>query len=134
MLRKVFSLDVLACPQCVGRMELIAFIADAGVAKRILDHLGLVSIGPPVAKTCAPDKALDPGPDCGGADPNSDDWGGLQDGQGPRLPIGCRREAKGDPCGASGRRGNVLGWLKWALILWTRVTMRHIVGSERRVE
>jgi hypothetical protein len=73
LLRKVFSLDVLACPQCGGRMELIAFIAEAGVAKRILDHLGLVSTGPPVPMPQAPDEASDPGPEYDGADPSYDD-------------------------------------------------------------
>ena len=72
-LQKVFPVDVLACPQCGGRMELIAFIAEPGVAKRILDHLGLVSTGPPVPKPRAPDEALDPGPDYGGADVTYDD-------------------------------------------------------------
>ncbi len=40
-LKRVFAIDVLACPDCDGRMQLIAFIAQATVAKRILDHLGL---------------------------------------------------------------------------------------------
>jgi Putative transposase len=73
LLRKVFSLDVLACPQCGGRMELIAFIAEAGTAKRILDHLGLVSTGPPVPKPQAPDEAPDQGPEYDGADSTYDD-------------------------------------------------------------
>jgi hypothetical protein len=68
LLRKVFSLDVLGCPQCGGSMELIASIAAAGVAKHILDHLGFDSTGPPVPKPRAPDEAFDPGPDYGGAD------------------------------------------------------------------
>ncbi len=41
LLAKVFEIDVLACPECGGRMQLIAFIAEPVVAKRILDHLGL---------------------------------------------------------------------------------------------
>ena len=73
LLRKVFSLDVLRSPQCGGRMELIAFIAEAGVAKRILDHLGLPSTGPPVARAVAPAEAADPGPEYGGADPIYED-------------------------------------------------------------
>ena len=73
LLRKVFSLDVLCCPQCGGRMELIAFIAEARVAKRILDHLGLQSTGPPVARSPALDEALAPGPEYGGADPTYDE-------------------------------------------------------------
>jgi len=44
----VFAVDVLACPDCGGRLKLIAFVADAGVAGRILDHLGLDSRGPPL--------------------------------------------------------------------------------------
>ncbi len=35
-------------PECGGRMLLIAFIAEATVAKRILDHLRLESTGPPL--------------------------------------------------------------------------------------
>jgi hypothetical protein len=34
---------VLACPECGGRMRLIAFIAEPSVAKQILDHLRLDS-------------------------------------------------------------------------------------------
>src|SRR6266545_1805439 len=45
LLAKVFEIDVLACPECGGRMQLIAFIAESTVAKRILDHLGLDSTG-----------------------------------------------------------------------------------------
>jgi hypothetical protein len=52
-------------------MELITFIAEAGVAKRVLDHLGLVSTGPPVPKPRTPDEALEPGPDT--ARPTYDD-------------------------------------------------------------
>lgn len=68
--RKVFSLDVLACPQCGGRMELLAFIAEASVARRILDHLGLASTGPPLARAVAPEPAADPDPEYGGPDPS----------------------------------------------------------------
>ncbi len=48
LLAKVFEIDVLACPECRGRMVLIAFIAEPTVAKRILDHLHLDSTGPPL--------------------------------------------------------------------------------------
>jgi hypothetical protein len=71
--RKVYSLDVLACPLCGGRMELMAFIAEAAVARRILDHLGLASTGRPLATAAAPDPAADPGPEYGGPDPSYDD-------------------------------------------------------------
>ncbi len=46
-----------------------AFIAEATVAKRILDHLGLDSRGPPLARAQAPPDALDPAPSHDGTDP-----------------------------------------------------------------
>ncbi len=73
LLRKVFSLDVLSCPECGGRMELMAFIAEAGVAKKILDHLGVASTGPPLLKVAAPEEHADPGPEYGGEHPSYDD-------------------------------------------------------------
>jgi hypothetical protein len=36
-----FALDVLRCPRCAGRMQLIATIEDPAVIQRILAHLGL---------------------------------------------------------------------------------------------
>ena len=53
LLQKVFAVDVLACPRCAGRLEVIAFITQPEVAKQILDHLGLASQGPPVRKAAA---------------------------------------------------------------------------------
>jgi hypothetical protein len=41
LLRRSFGLDVLACPDCGGRLRLVATIADARVIARILTHLGL---------------------------------------------------------------------------------------------
>ena len=41
MLRLTFALDVLACPDCGGRLRLVATIADPRVIARILAHLGL---------------------------------------------------------------------------------------------
>jgi hypothetical protein len=63
LLEKVFAVDVLACPECGGRLRLIAFIAEARVARRILDHLGLDSTGPPTARARAQPDALEPAPD-----------------------------------------------------------------------
>ncbi len=69
LLRKAFAIDVLACPECAGRMQLIAFIAEARVAKWILDHLGEDSTGPPVARAQAHAELLEPRHDYGAADP-----------------------------------------------------------------
>ena len=41
------GIDVLRCPTCDARMELIATIEDAAVARKILEHLGLPTRGPP---------------------------------------------------------------------------------------
>jgi hypothetical protein len=65
LLQKVFAVDVLACPRCAGRLEVIAYIAEPRVAKQILDHLGLEAQAPPLAKTAcvgAADPAAGRGP------------------------------------------------------------------------
>ena len=49
LLKNVFAVDGLACPDCGGRLQIIAFIADDAVARRIFLHLGLDSRGTPVA-------------------------------------------------------------------------------------
>jgi hypothetical protein len=40
-MRRAFDLDVLRCPRCAGRMELIATSEAPAVIARILAHLGL---------------------------------------------------------------------------------------------
>jgi hypothetical protein len=40
-MRRSVGFDVLACPRCGGRLELIALIEDPRVIRRILNHLGL---------------------------------------------------------------------------------------------
>jgi hypothetical protein len=69
LLHKVFAVDVLDCPSCGGRLRVLAFIAEATAARRILDHLGLDSQGPPLARAQAPPELFDLGPDYGAADP-----------------------------------------------------------------
>jgi len=69
LLKKVFEIDVLACPECGGRLRLIAFIAAATVARRILGHLGLDSTGPPAAPRRAQPNAIEPAPGYDVADP-----------------------------------------------------------------
>ena len=41
LMRRAFEIDVLACPRCGGRMQLIATIEDPSVIRKILAHLGL---------------------------------------------------------------------------------------------
>jgi len=40
-IRKVYESDPLTCPNCQGEMRIIAFIDQADVIKKILQHLGL---------------------------------------------------------------------------------------------
>jgi hypothetical protein len=40
-MRRAFEVDVRRCPQCGGRMHVIATIEDPAVIHRILAHLGL---------------------------------------------------------------------------------------------
>ena len=44
-MRRAFDLEVLRCPRCAGRMELIATIDDPAVIHRILAHLALPGHG-----------------------------------------------------------------------------------------
>jgi hypothetical protein len=40
-MQRSFGFDVLACPRCGDRLELIALIEDPRVIRRMLGHLGL---------------------------------------------------------------------------------------------
>jgi hypothetical protein len=40
-LQRTFAIDVLACPDCGGRLRLLATIPDRAVVEKILRHLGL---------------------------------------------------------------------------------------------
>jgi hypothetical protein len=41
LMRRSFGFDVLGCPRCGGRLQLIAVIEQAAVVRRILTHLGV---------------------------------------------------------------------------------------------
>ena len=57
LLKRVFGHDVLTCDRCGGRRRVIAFIEEPKVARKILDHLGLASTGPPRAAARPPPQA-----------------------------------------------------------------------------
>lgn len=44
MIRKVFEVDPLLCPQCGGQMRIIAFPTDYAVVDRIIQHLKLTFV------------------------------------------------------------------------------------------
>jgi hypothetical protein len=49
LLKRVFEVDALCCPQCGGRMRVLSAITDLTVAARILRCLALPSRAPPLA-------------------------------------------------------------------------------------
>ncbi|MCW5892049.1 MAG: hypothetical protein KIT14_16110 [bacterium] len=54
-MRRAFEADVLACPQCGGRMVVLATIDDPAVIARILTHLGQpLDPGDPVPERAPP--------------------------------------------------------------------------------
>jgi hypothetical protein len=44
MIRKVFEVDPLLCPQCGGQMRMISVITDYAVVDRIINHLKLTFV------------------------------------------------------------------------------------------
>ena len=55
-MQRSFGFDVLACPQCGGRLRLIALIDETRVIHRILGHLGLPT-EVPTARPARPARA-----------------------------------------------------------------------------
>ena len=49
LLARVFDIDISKCIHCNGKMKIISSIKDPPVIKRILTHLGLSPIPPPLA-------------------------------------------------------------------------------------
>jgi hypothetical protein len=49
LLRRVWELDVLECPRCLGRMKIVAAIHAPDTITKILDSLDLPSRAPPLA-------------------------------------------------------------------------------------
>ena len=45
-LKRVFNIDIETCPECKGKVKVIASIEDPQVIKKILGHLGLESRAP----------------------------------------------------------------------------------------
>jgi hypothetical protein len=54
LLKRVYDVDVLHCPRCAGRLEVIAAISERSVVTKILAHLGLPTSLPQPAPARAP--------------------------------------------------------------------------------
>jgi hypothetical protein len=61
LLRRSFSVDVLECPKCHGRLRVVGVITEREPIQRILAHLGLPTDPPAVAR--ARDSTDDAGDD-----------------------------------------------------------------------
>jgi hypothetical protein len=55
LLRRCFSVDVLECANCGGRLRVMAVVTAEASVSKILDHLKMPSLAPPVARARAPD-------------------------------------------------------------------------------
>jgi uncharacterized protein YbaR (Trm112 family) len=65
-MRRTFGIDVLACPQCGGRLRLLALIAHQPIVERILRHLGLPTERPePRPARASPGALVDAGSQLG---------------------------------------------------------------------
>ena len=58
-MRRVWSIDVLDCPECHGEMRIIAAIHGLEAIRAILECLGLPSRAPPIAAAEAEAEADD---------------------------------------------------------------------------
>ena len=46
LMHRAFAIDVLACPNCGGRLRLIGTLHDPAVIRKLLAHVGMASSGP----------------------------------------------------------------------------------------
>lgn len=53
-------MDVLVCPKCPGRMELIAVVTKTEAVRRVLTHLGLPAEAPAIHAARPPPQAALP--------------------------------------------------------------------------
>jgi hypothetical protein len=65
LLRRSFSVDVLECPKCHGRLRMITVITEREPARRILAHLGLPTDPPSVGRARDPTDDADEAGDDG---------------------------------------------------------------------
>ena len=49
LMRRVFEVDVLECPDCHGPLRIVSAIHPPEATRAILEHLGLPSRAPPIA-------------------------------------------------------------------------------------
>ena len=62
LLRRVFAVDVLECPDCGGRMRILAAIHPPDATRAILECLGLPSRAPPASRARPEPESPNPAP------------------------------------------------------------------------
>jgi hypothetical protein len=65
----VFAVDVLECPDCGGRLRVVAYLAEGKASREILQHFGLDPTGPPVKKAEPSPELVEPPPEYDLVDP-----------------------------------------------------------------
>ena len=72
LIQKIYNVDPLLCPKCLGSMKIISFIDDSEIIKKILKHLGVWDVkrkpppqanGPPTESFIIYDESSSPGAD-----------------------------------------------------------------------
>jgi hypothetical protein len=72
LIQKIYNVDPLLCPKCLGSMRIISFIEDSEIIKKILKHLELWDVrrkpparanGPPTEAFIIYDQSSSPGAD-----------------------------------------------------------------------
>ena len=61
LIQKIYHVDPLLCPKCMGSMKIISFIEDSEIIKKILKHLDLWNVRPkppPRANSPPPEPAV----------------------------------------------------------------------------
>jgi len=75
LIKQVWKSDPLLCPNCGGRMKIIAFLQDPDAIRRILEHLGRWFSDPPPR---APPSGTGPPDDLAAPDaPEAEEWDEL---------------------------------------------------------
>ena len=64
LMLRCFGIDVLVCPECGGRRQLLTFLTHPPTIARILEHLGLPTSPPEIAPARAPPEAELPFTSC----------------------------------------------------------------------
>ena len=54
LLKRTFKVDVFCCPKCAGRRRVLAWLTQGAVLRRILRHLHLPELPPPLAPARGP--------------------------------------------------------------------------------